>query len=739
MRTNLFLAWLLGLAVLSLSCQGGPSSAAPSCGDDLLACPELPPCGGVGEGDAGSLPEPVSAVLDEPHPTGHRGLVGVLDRSKAIVSEDGTIQPEGLHPLADGDTTTLFRMLPEGVAATWELAGPRHGYPVAALWTSWNGLRYEAVVFGAPTDPPGESILVTLQNPSDQARTATLVLGLPDGPGPFAFDGMTGAQDSQVRFLIRPDPRLTCVPAGNGVVSCSADLPPRSGHGFDVFLVNPGGVGAPAVLPCADDLLAQAIAGWDAVLAPAATVSAADPWLGEAFRSSLVHDLLMRDKVDEFRVVKPGAQAYDSFWFRDAAYIIRSMDSAGLHARAEESLRLYWNRPLPDEIEAMGTWNSRVAQYDDGRWECPNDEHDGTGQALWALVGHYQLTGDLAWLRTVYPAIRNGANWLVSARLQTLGGENAGSSHEGLLPIGCGESLIPWDYVLNHNYWGVLGLRMAGVAADAVGEAGDVQTFARAREALQASVEKAVQAAFIDGYIQAAPGVTQSIDHGSIGALYPCEVLPPDDALLTATFENMWQHRVFDQYKFPTKNKIWTYITADWAQALLLRGEWERATTLFEGYRKQASPVAGWWEEVFVDSGVGTGDDPHGWAAANYVLWLRSILMWETAAGTVELLRGVPPAWLVHGSPLRATGFPLRLGRLESLVAEPDDAGGLRVQWDLEPKPATPPTVVLFARGRLIDSVDCGSVAGKIDGDHVSVQAAAGTCTMTLHDSPPGA
>lgn len=725
------------LAFLAAGCVGsGASRDVVTCEGELLACPDVLPClASDFDRDATGSPDAAPGPLAEPHPTGHRGLVGVLNRSKALVSEDGSILPQGLHPSPEDDLRTGFWLRPEGTPATWELAGPAIADPVVEITTTRGGLRYRALVFGATTEPPAEALRIGIDNPSDEARTGTIALGLPDAPGPFQFDGSALAEDGEVRFLIRPEASVQCVHAGAGMVSCSTNVPPGSSRAFDVLLLHPGANGAvPAVLSCTLDLQERVRTAWDEILSRAATVTAPDPWLGNTFRRSLAHILLMRDQVEDFFVVKPGIRSYNSFWYRDAGYIVRALDSVGLHGYAEESLRLFWNRPLPAEIEAMGTWNSRVAQHDDGRWECPKNEHDGTGQSLWALVGHYQLGRDGSWLRKVYPAIRNGAMWLVTARQQTIGGEHAGTPHEGLLPIGYGETLIDWDYVLNHNFWGVLGLRMAEAAAGALGEAEDVRIFREGREALATSIEKGVQAAFLDGYIQAAPGVTKSRDHGSIATLYPCEVLETDDPRVDATFEYMWSSRKLDLYKFPDMNKVWTYITADWAQALLLRGEWERAYTLFEGFRRQASPILGWWEEIHLDSDVGTGDDPHAWAAANFVLWLRSMLMWETGGGEIELLRGVPPSWLAVGTPIRAAGFPLRKGLLRSLVAGLDDAGRVRVEWDIEVAEGGEPTVVLFARGRTIRSADCDTTAA-VEGDHVRLAAARGACTLTVETS----
>ena len=242
-----------------------------------------------------------------------------------------------------------------------------------------------------------------------------------------------------------------------------------------------------------------------------------------------------------------------------------------------------------------------------------------------------------------------------------------------------------------------------------------------------------MQAAFVQGYIQAAPETTDTLDWGSIAALFPCEALLAHDPRVTATFENMWNNRALDQYRYPNQAKIWTYITADWAQGLLLRGEWQRAYQLYQGYRGQSSPVLGWWEEVFLGSGAGTGDDPHGWAAAQYVLWLRSMLVHQTADGTLELLRGVPPDWLSPEKPLRAEHFVLETGKVDLVEAAVQIDGKLRIQWHFSPFAAAPTSVRVYLRGRVLASATC-AIAATVASDSFTVSGNSGDCVVVLHE-----
>ena len=674
---------------------------------------------------------PAPAVAPAFVPTQHHGLVGVFNRSKAVVSEDGSLAQQGAHPAPLGSPNRAFQLLPGDVATTWQLETPSLGLPVAGLFTVVGDLKIHAQFAGVDMNPTAESVVVTLTNAQDRPVQTSLTLGWAHPETPLQWDGQSLHTGAQIRLRMRTPTQ--CVLAGEGQLRCPLAIAANQTSTFEMLLFHADSPAAlPLSLPDAASVLTQAQSDWAKILQPAATFSAIDAWHGQMLGASLAYLLLLRDKVGEFYVVKPGANDYNSFWYRDSAYIHRALDTAGLHVFAEEGLRLYW-QPLPPEVEAMQTWGCQIAQHQDGRWECPDTEHDGPGQSLWALTGHYLMTRDVKWLQQVYPQLRAGADWIVNARQQTQTPSDKGTSHEGLLPIGLGETLISGVHVLYHNYWALLGLRMAQIAAAALGQTDDVARYKLAEQELAVSVERGVQAAFVQGYIQAAPETADTLDWGSIAALFPCEALVAQDPRVTATFENMWNNRALDQYRYPNQAKIWTYITADWAQALLLRGQWQRAYQLYQGYRGQSSPVLGWWEEVFLGSGAGTGDDPHGWAAAQYVLWLRSMLVHQTADGTLELLRGVPPDWLSPEKPLRADHFVLETGKLDLVEAAVQTDGKLRIQWHFSPFAAGPTSVRVYLRGRVLASAACATAA-TVASDSFTVSGNSGDCVVVLHE-----
>ena len=79
------------------------------------------------------------------------------------------------------------------------------------------------------------------------------------------------------------------------------------------------------------------------------------------------------------------------------------------------------------------------------------------------------VSGNLEWLRMVYPNIRKGADWIrnVTEQMRYLTENGDRPIYYGLLPAAEGEA-IGQGYIYYHDFWAVLGLRMAIEAAKAL-------------------------------------------------------------------------------------------------------------------------------------------------------------------------------------------------------------------------------------------------------------------------------
>jgi hypothetical protein len=288
---------------------------------------------------------------------------------------------------------------------------------------------------------------------------------------------------------------------------------------------------------------------------------------------------------------------------------------------------------------------------------------------MWALVHHAQFSGNLAWQKAVYPSVRKGAAWLRDVTGQTRFLEENGERpiSYGLLPEAEGEA-IGHGYIYYHDFWAVLGLQMALEAAKALNEEQDVQWMTQEYNTFCANLSTSVKQAYgevgLNKYIPATPfdPVSRIDIWGSIAALYPTRFLEPNDPMITRTLDLMLQHSQEDEYTYFNRKKIWTYLTADWAMCYLLRDDLATFNRLFDGYVAHASPTNAWIEEMFIESRLGTGDMPHGWAAAQYVHLHRNALVFEDK-DILHLCWGAREGWLNNG--LTVKRAPTKFGTVD--------------------------------------------------------------------------
>lgn len=394
---------------------------------------------------------------------------------------------------------------------------------------------------------------------------------------------------------------------------------------------------------------------WESLIQNGAEFITGDSRLDNLYKTSLINIFLLRTKYPDVSnqgqalyVVKPGASIYDAFWYRDGAYITAALDVAGQSEEAEKSLRLFWQAGLP------GNFGS-YEQQECGVWQAPIGQSDGQGQVLWALVHHFQFSGNQQWLRAVYPNIRKGTDWIrnVTGQMKYVTENGERPIYYGLLPAAEGEA-IGQGYIYYHDYWAVVGLRMAIETAKAMNEEGDVKWMTETYDIFCANLSASVKLAFerVGGnkYIPATPfhSVSQFDIWGSIAALYPTQFLEPHDPMISQTLDLMRQNCQEDEYTYFNRKKIWTYITVDWAMCYLLRDDLDMFFRLFDGYVAHASATNGWTEEMFLDTRQGTGDMPHGWAAAQYVHLHRNSLVYEDK-DVLHLCWGARDAWLSNG------------------------------------------------------------------------------------------
>ncbi|MBW3547765.1 MAG: hypothetical protein KY452_06495 [Actinobacteria bacterium] len=374
--------------------------------------------------------------------------------------------------------------------------------------------------------------------------------------------------------------------------------------------------------------------------------------------------------------VTPGPYTYHRFWFRDAAYLLAALDRYGFHSEATQVLRSYPRR-----------------QHHDGFFFSQRQEWDANGAALWAIAEHWRLTRDADLVRELAPAVARGVQWIERKRHSKR--RRKDPALNGLMPASISaEHLGPFDYYYWDNFWSLRGLidgaALLSVAGDEEAAAQALQWAEAFRTDLDTSVALAVERLGLDAPIIPA-GPRRRVDPALIGSLVACSplgLLPPDDPAIHATAEAVRRRFCFGPAFFQgiSHTGYGTYLTLQLAFVELAAGD-PRALERLQWMVEAAMPTFTWPEAIHPRLGGGCmGDGHHGWAAADFLSLVRSLLVREVEGGLI-LCSMLPDEW--HGKALGVRDAPTHSGLLSFTV---DGQEGRRaLSWDLAPHPGTGP------------------------------------------------
>ncbi len=414
---------------------------------------------------------------------------------------------------------------------------------------------------------------------------------------------------------------------------------------------------------------------WAGILRRGLHVRLPDPDLQSAVDANRAYQLILHDPGD----ITAGPSTYHRFWFRDAAYQLGALDRWGFHEEVEDVLRTYPQR-----------------QRSDGFFYSQWREWDANGAAIHAIAEHHRLTGNDDLLRDLEPAVRAGVNWIERTRLGPRSRTRRGMARapaprgvQGLLPAGVSaEHLGPFDYYYWDDFWGLRGLIDGAEIARVLGQpdaATRIEAAAhRYRRDILASITWASRHADRDHpFIPAGP--YRGIDAGMVGSLaasVPLGLMAADDPLIDGTLriirENFCIGDAF--YQQISHTGLGTYLTLQLAFVELARGEmrgWRRLQWLMDA----ATPTFTWPEAIHPQLAGGCiGDGHHGWAVADFLNFVRAVLLREQPDGSVALLGVLPPEW--RGEEVEVSNAPTYAGRLSYRLTWDGDQPVLSWRWD---------------------------------------------------------
>ncbi len=360
-----------------------------------------------------------------------------------------------------------------------------------------------------------------------------------------------------------------------------------------------------------------------------------------------------------------GPFTYKHFWFRDAAFILHALLSAGF-----SEYILYALDRFPERQTATGYFLSQESEW------------DSNGEALWIMRRFCEMTGQLPpdhWRASVYAA----AGWIVGKRSK----KKRGTPHDGLMPAGfSAEHLGPSDYYYWDDFWSYAGLRAAAYFAGHFGNEKRRQEYLDAADALMSSVERSLEEAA--GRIKR-PAMPSSpyrrLDSGVIGSLavgYPLKLWEAKDPRIIDTVEYLLQNCMVDEGFFHdmSHSGINPYLSCHIAQ-VLLRAHDLRFFPLMAAIARMATPTGQWPEAIHPRTHGGCmGDGEQIWASAEWVMLVRNcFLREEEKYSRVVLCSGLAPVWTRQEAQFSFGPAPTSFGTMT--VAAESGQGKMKVSW----------------------------------------------------------
>jgi hypothetical protein len=419
--------------------------------------------------------------------------------------------------------------------------------------------------------------------------------------------------------------------------------------------------------------------------------------LFDLFRVCRANLLMLADDGE----IHPGPTIYDSFWIRDSSVEAIACALAGDGELADRQLSDHYPARFRLGADPIGPVSSRG--FFGGEHEVDDHEWDSNGEALWAFGRFDRIAGrGRAFGAGVYfPFVVDGARWIRDNR------DQYGLLHSGWSAEHLGDRDQPhyWD-----DFWSLAGLYEAARLGERL-QAAEVKelwaAFDDLKSAIAASIRWALDEQRRGGawqtFIPTGPGNVGELDSTIVGALayfHPCRLymgqkLGSDvDTAARLTLETIWSNFTAEEGGF-RHDHAWraygAYLTLQLAHAFLFVGDRERMdrclawavgdaayarVTRFDEAGQWQQVALGAWNEQHCypvatdfervpDDWWYMGDIPHGWAAAEFNLLLRDILLFEAdedADAHIFIAPGVMPHWLQGGGRITVTNAPTLFG-----------------------------------------------------------------------------
>ncbi|MHB9035791.1 MAG: NPCBM/NEW2 domain-containing protein [Armatimonadota bacterium] len=227
--------------------------------------------------------------------------------------------------------------------------------------------------------------------------------------------------------------------------------------------------------PNVDDLREQVEAYWVQVLSSSAQIDVPDSLMRDLIRASQVHCLIAaRNEDDGARISAWIAAMLYTALDSEAQTVIRGMDALGNDEFCRKALEYF------------------ISRYNDDGFLAVDYTIMATGQHLWTLSDHCELTGDYTFFEQHGEKIAGLCRWIIAQCEKTKkhGPDDERIPEYGLVPPGVVADWNHWAYVFTINGHFYAGLNKAACALRKVGHP-MADTFARCAEDFRRDIVRA--------------------------------------------------------------------------------------------------------------------------------------------------------------------------------------------------------------------------------------------------------
>ena len=436
---------------------------------------------------------------------------------------------------------------------------------------------------------------------------------------------------------------------------------------------------------------------WRELLGRATQMSIPDKGVENALYACLGDLFIMREALaDGYVGTTCGTEGYRSTNPFEPCLAAIALDQFGYHDTAADGLRVHL-----DMQEPSGEWS------DPKGWA--HHMWGASGLKSWAAMEHFQLTGDVPYLRTVYPRFLASSRWQALQRKKAA--VSADAATKGLMPRGMGDAglMNGSDYFgvfYPHNILAVFADKLSFQAAETLGLQADKSELQSIFEPALRDLKASLAVGAIDDsgfrWIPDSPGNRTGSRWGALYTIFPAQLLDPKDPLVTGTFRKIESAISPGGQPIHTgwmEDGAWVGITIDnVAEAHLALGRGDAAIAYLYSSLNHGTPLFTWCEERGLEPGSKktSGDRQHLWTPVAVVRFLRDALVFEQD-GNLHFAIASARSWLLPGKVIEVKDAPTHFGTTSYRMESELERNVIRVR--ISPPTRNPPhQIVLHVR-----------------------------------------